>query len=229
MKRRYKLLLIVTIGVIITLIINSITTEYKFSLVSLGDGVSLGMTGYDVVGTSYNDYVKEHIENRNYLKNYNNEYSIQHLTIEELYNHLEKNRTGSKSKTPFKQVLAHADLITINIGMDEFIDLAIKNKIDEKHIKEYLYYYEKFITNIRSFYENDIIIISLYPAYNFDKNTVYELNQSLATIAGNNNADFLDITALSLNQDYYANKVSYYMNYKAHQIISKELINMYKL
>ena len=78
MKRRYKLLLIILLGVIFTFLINFITVKDKINLVSLGDGFSLGMTPYNVAGPSFNDYLKENLENKNKLGTYNNEFSIAH-------------------------------------------------------------------------------------------------------------------------------------------------------
>ena len=62
MKRRYKLLLIIIFGALLTFLINFITVKDKINLVSLGDGFSLGMTPYNVAGPSFNDYLKENIE-----------------------------------------------------------------------------------------------------------------------------------------------------------------------
>lgn len=226
MKRRYKLILIILIGIILAIVINVITIENKISIVALGDGVALGMTAYNMVGYSYNDYLKEYYENRNTLKDYNNEFSIQHLTIEELDDYLEKNIKGSKTKIPFKQSLAKADIITLNVGMDEFIDYSIKNMLDDKRIDKFIDSYDKFLKTIRTFYDNKIIVIGLYPVYNLEKSTIFDINNRINNIAGKYNAMFLDITAISLNEDYYANNSSYYMNYRGHKAIYKLIYKM---
>ena len=98
MKRRYQLLLIIVIGGIFTIIINSTSITSKISLVALGDGLSLGMTPYNVAGNSFNDYLKEELENKNKLDNYNNEFSKEDLTIHELNEFLEDNKIGPFSK-----------------------------------------------------------------------------------------------------------------------------------
>lgn len=226
MKRRYQLLLIIIVGIFLTIFINNTTVENKISYVAIGDGVSLGMTAYNVVGYSYNDYFVENIENKNKLQNYNNEFSIQHLTIEKLNDYLEDNVTGVKSKIPFKQTLAKGDIIIINIGMDEFIDLAIKNKISDAYIEKYIHDYNQFIKNIRTFYDKELIIIGLYPVYNLDKNTIYNINKGLQSIAVDNKSKFLDITAISLNEEYYLDNTSYYMNYKGHKAIYNQLLKI---
>lgn len=223
MKRRYKLLLIILSGVLLAILINFITVEDKITLVAMGDGVSIGMMSSNIVGYSYNDYLKEYYETKNDLDSYNNEFSEQHLTIENLNMYLEKNVKGSKTKVPIKQILAKADLITINIGMDELIDYSTKNMLNEKRIDTFILNYNEFIKQIRSFYDKEILIVGLYPFYNLDNNSIYEINNRIKKIAGNNKVKFLDITAISLNSEYYTSS-SYYMNYKGHQAIYKEIL-----
>ncbi len=228
MKRRYKLLLILTIGLIATIIINSTTVHKKISIVSLGDGFSLGMTPYNVAGTSFNDYLKEKFEKKNMLDDYNNEYSITHLTTHELKDYLEENIRGSSTKIPIKQTLAKAEIITIAIGVDEFADKSLVEKINDEKIDDYLKDMEDILKTIKDFYEKKLIVIGLYPAYKFDKKDAIEVNSKLKVLCGKYNVDFLDVLAISLNEKYYLEKESYYMNYKAHEEIAKMLYVMYK-
>ena len=55
MKLKYKIFIIVFIGTIFTIFISSKTMDQKVTVVAIGDGLSLGMTSYDMVGVSYND------------------------------------------------------------------------------------------------------------------------------------------------------------------------------
>ena len=57
MKRRYKLLLIIVIGSVLAIVIYFQVHSSKLNLVAIGDGFSLGMTPYNVVGISFNDYL----------------------------------------------------------------------------------------------------------------------------------------------------------------------------
>lgn len=223
MKLKYKIAIIVLAGILVTIFINRNTANYKMSLVALGDGVSLGMTSYSMVGYSYNDYLMESIESRHKLQDYNNEFSIEHQTIEDLNEAIEENNKGIKTKVPIKQTIAKAEILTINAGMDEFIDYSIKNKVNEDRIVKYLNEYYTLLKNIRTFYDKEIIIIGLYSVYDLDKNTIYGINQEIAKIALEFKAKFLDISALALNREYYSNDASYYMNYKGHKAIFNQL------
>lgn len=64
MKRRYKLILIIVLGAILTFIINSLRVSSKTNFMAIGDGLSVGMTPYNVAGTSFNDYLAEKLENK---------------------------------------------------------------------------------------------------------------------------------------------------------------------
>lgn len=228
MKRRYKLLIIILIGVVVTILINFVSVKNNLTLVSLGDGLSLGMTPYNVAGTSFNDYLKEKIEKKRRLGEFNNEFSKEHLTIRELNDYLEDNAIGSFTRIPIKQTLAKADIITIAIGLDEMADKSLVQNISGEQIDNYLIEMEKLFKSIRKFYEKNIVVIGLYPAYNFNKKDAIEVNSKLKNLCGKYNISFVDIIALSLNEKYYLEKNSYYMNYQAHSEIAKMLYIMYK-
>ena len=226
MKRRYKLLLIIVSGIIITIIINSITLKNKITLVSLGDGFSLGMTPYNVAGSSFNDYLKEILDENNKLDEYNNEFSQAHLKIHELNEILEDNTLGKFTRIPIKQTIAKAEILTISIGLDEIADASLEGNITIDILENYLKEYNNLLETIRNFYDKKIIIIGLYPAYNFDRNDAIEVNNSLKKLAGEFNSQFLDILPFYLNNEYFLDKTSYYMNYKAHEKIATLLEEM---
>lgn len=226
MKRRYKLLLIIVSGIIITILINSITLKNKITLVSLGDGFSLGMTPYNVAGSSFNDYLKEILDENNKLDEYNNEFSQAHLKIHELNEILEDNTLGKFTRIPIKQTIAKAEILTISIGLDELADASLEGNITIDILENYLKEYNNLLETIRNFYDKKIIIIGLYPAYNFDRNDAIEVNNSLKKLAGEFNSQFLDILPFYLNNEYFLDKTSYYMNYKAHEKIATLLEEM---
>ena len=85
--------------------------------------------------------------------------------------------------------------------------------------------YNKLIKYIRSFYNNRIIIISLYPFNGIDKNTILDINNEIKRIAMDNNAEYIDIFAYALNKDYFYNNKTIYLNYRAHKNIAKTINN----
>lgn len=221
MKRRYKLLLIIVMGISLTILINVLTMKPKFYLTALGDGVALGVTSYQVVGLSFNDYLKDYYENKNEPVIYNHEFTEDSLTMEELKYAIKENKMGEESAIPLKQIIAKSNLVTLAIGMDEIVDYQLKDKLNDKRIEDFLNDYNLFLKEIRTFYKNDLLVIGLYPTYNLDQNTVFSINKELQKIAANNSCKFIDITALALNPKYYSDNTSYYMNYKGHKAIYK--------
>lgn len=228
MKRRYKLLLIILVGAVATLIINSFSVKSKTSLVALGDGFSLGMTPYNVAGTSFNDYLKEKLESRHEIDDFNNDFSITHLTIHELNGYLKDNVLGKNSKIPIKQIIAKAEIITIAIGIDELADKSLVMDIGSEQIDNYIKEMSSLLKQIREFYDKEIIVIGLYPAYKLSQKDVVDINKQLQVLCGKYNSLFLDVLAISVNPDYYLAESSYYMNYKAHEKIAKMLYVIYK-
>lgn len=223
MKRRYKLILIIIIGVILTIIINSINSVNKITFTALGDGVALGNTSYDVVGLSFNDYLKERLDSNNLLETFNNEFSINNITVTELYNYLDNNVDGSRTKIPIKQTIASSDYVTIAIGMDE-----LNNNLSDEIINKYLNNMESLLKDIRVFYKKDIILLSLYKSDKLSKNNVVSINNKLKVICGKYDAYFIDVLGLSLNNKYFLDANSYYLNYLAHKEIAKEIYMIIK-
>lgn len=228
MKRRYKLIIIIIIGIITTIIINSLKISDKVFLTTLGDGFSLGMTPYNVAGKSYNDYLKELFSNDSNLESYNYEFAEEHLTAHMLNEIISSNKKGKYTSLPIKQILAKSNLITISIGLNEFAEKSILEKIDKDTIDSYLNEINILFSSIRKFYQKDIIFIGLYPAVNFKKSDAIEVNSKLKILCGKYNINFLDIIAISLKEDYYLEKSNYYLNYKAHEQIGNLLYDMYK-
>ena len=224
LKRRYKILLIILMGIIFTILINLRFPDNKTSLVALADGCAEGMTSYDMVGLSFNDYLNDYLEKQHKLKNFNNEFTIQNMEIEELLDMLQDNKLSCKTKLPIQQIIDQADILTIAIGIDEFTNLSLKNKLNEEAVIKYLNNYETFIQKVRSFYNKTIIIIGIYPTNNIKSDIVYQINKGLEKIAVNYKCQFLDIMALSLKKEYYLNENSYYLNYLGH----KEIYNNIK-
>ena len=66
-----KILILTLIGTIISVIIYFYTKSDEITIVALGDGLSLGMTPYEIEGMSFNDYLKEDYKEKYKLKKYN--------------------------------------------------------------------------------------------------------------------------------------------------------------
>ena len=65
-----KIIIIALLGSILSIIIYFYTRKEEINIVSLGDGISIGMTPYNIEGYSYNDYLKNTYDNIHKLNKY---------------------------------------------------------------------------------------------------------------------------------------------------------------
>ena len=227
MKRRYKLLIIILIGAVLTFFIYfSFSHINKINIVAIGDAIALGMTPYNVDGISYNDYLRDYYDNKHLLNDYNKEFAINHLTIDKLNYFLEKNTSGNNTHKNIKQIIAQANIVTIAIGEDDFADISLRTKEFDKYVDDFILNYKNVLATIRTFYDKTIIILGVYPAYNLDKNTVININNKIKELSLTYETKFLDLLPVSLNSNYYLQPTSYYMNYQAHQKIYQDILKL---
>ena len=223
MKRRYKLLLIILVGGILTILINNIRPKDKITLVAIGDSLSVALTPYGVVGTSFTDYISEYLDSKNKLDSYNYDYSYDHLTIKKLNDYM--NNNNIKNKIPIKQLVKKGELVTIALGIDEIADISKRKEIDTDDINNYIVEYEKLFKSIRGFYKKRIVVVGLYPVINISKSIIIDINKKLSILCGKYNVDFIDIMPYALDKSYYFKNDNYYLNYKVHKRISEIIIN----
>ena len=215
-----KLILITLIGGILSIIIYVFTQNNEITIMSIGDGLSSGETPYGIEGYSFNDYLKEDYLTIHKLNNYI-EYASRDKTIKELIYEIKENKeiTLKNEKIEIKQAINKADILTIAIGMDELAN----NKITSKIKNEYLHDLEELFSMINLLNKNKIVIISLYTWEKNDLLTIEKLNASVRDIALTNNFEFVDINKILMNEEYFFQKNSYYINYLGHKRIYEEI------
>lgn len=215
-----KLILITLLGGILSIIIYVFTQNNEITIMSIGDGLSSGETPYGIEGYSFNDYLKEDYLTIHKLNNYI-EYASRDKTIKELIYEIKENKeiTLKNEKIEIKQAINKADILTIAIGMDELAN----NKITSKIKNEYLHDLEELFSMINLLNKNKVVIISLYTWEKNDLLTIEKLNASVRDIALTNNFEFVDINKILMNEEYFFQKNSYYINYLGHKRIYEEI------
>ncbi len=216
-----KIILITILGGILSIIIYFFTQNNEITIVAIGDGLSIGMTPYNIDGISFNDYLKEDYELQHNLKKYIYEFASSRKTIKELIYEIKENKTLliKNDNIEIKQALNQADILTIAIGMDELANTKITKEIKE----EYLHDIEELLSMIKMLNQNQIIVISLYTWGKNDFLTIENINASIRDIALANNFMFIDINKILMENKYYLTQDSYYINYLGHQAIYKEI------
>lgn len=215
-----KLILITLLGGILSIIIYFFTQNNEITIMSIGDGLSSGETPYGIEGYSFNDYLKEDYITKHKLNHYI-EYASSNKTIKELIYEIKDNKevTLKNEKIEIKQAINKADILTIAIGMDELASKKITNQIKN----EYLHALEELLSMVNMLNQNKVIIISLYTWGKNDLLTIEKLNASMRDIALTNGFLFVDINKILMNEEYFLQKDSYYINYLGHKRIYEEI------
>ena len=116
-----------------------------------------------------------------------------------------------------------------NIRLATYASRCIENEIlmlirkTSKIKNEYLHDLEELFSMINLLNKNKVVIISLYTWGKNDLLTIEKLNASVRDIALTNNFEFVDINKILMNEEYFFQKNSYYINYLGHKRIYEEI------
>ena len=213
-----QIILTIFIGILMAFIIYKITYHEEMNFLALGDGISLGLTAYNVKGYSYNDYLKDYFEDNTILREYISDFASVDETSKSLLNKISNNEPAVNNMT-IQQAISKAKIITISLGMDELNNLKT---LKSKNISEYLTNMEKIIKMIRNINKNNqVIIISLYETSKLSKDNVLKINSELNNLTNKYNLKFVDISDVVLHKEFYMLPNNYYLNYKGHEYISE--------
>ncbi len=215
-----KIIIITLLGSILSIIIYFYTRKEEINIVSLGDGISIGMTPYNIEGYSYNDYLKNTYDNIHKLNKYY-EFGSFGKTARELIYEIKENKTKSfkEDKIEIQRAINEADILTISIGMDELSE----DKITKQMILEYEDDIKELFSMINTSLLFNIFIIGLYTIKKEELASIERLNAILREEAINNNFIFIDITNIVNKKEYYLDSKSYYINYQGHLAIYNEI------
>lgn len=216
-----KLILITILGTIFSAIIYFYTKSDEINIVALGDGLALGMTPYNIKGYSYNDYLKEEYKNNHKLNKYY-EFASTGKTVKELIYEIKDNKTIniSNEKIEIQRAINEANILTINIGMDELSE----DKITSSIIKEYKEDIEELLSMIKMLNNKKVIVLGLYTIKKQELLNINKINAIINEACISNNFTFIDISSILTDNNYYFTKDSYYINY----IGNKEIYNKLK-
>lgn len=225
MQRKYELLLIILFSTLIAFFIYNFNKREKIYLSAFGDGVSSGETAYNIAGISYNDYIKDYFEDIGVLEDYNKSFSKKNYKLSDMLKDLNNNSYNNKEKMRIKQAIDKSHVITISFGEDELTKQAITKDLNDKVIRDFLNNYDILLTEIRKINHNKIFVIGIYENEFLEQSRTIIINAELSNLARKHNCEFVNIESLLTNEDFFLNKKSYYFSYRAHEIISKTIIN----
>ena len=210
MKKLFKLLFLIFI-ILSVFFIYIKTKDSKYTILSLGDNLSLGIDSYGIKGPSYIDFYKNYILKKKETVIKNDQYSRKDLTINALLQELKENNN-------LKKDLSSANILILTVGYNDLIykinlNENINSDILKKEVQEIQKDYLNLLKEIRKYYKNKIVVIGYFASNKTDYyiNTgIKELNKTLQSAKNITYIDTYDL--LKPKRKYFSNKNSYYPN-----------------
>ena len=222
MKKLFKLLFLIFI-ILSVFFIYIKTKDSKYTILSIGDNLSLGIDSYGIKGPSYIDFYKNYILKKKETVIKNDQYSRKDLTINALLQELKENNN-------LKKDLSSANILILTVGYNDLIykinlNENINSDILKKEVQEIQKDYLNLLKEIRKYYKNKIVVIGYFASNKTDYyiNTgIKELNKTLQSAKNITYIDTYDL--LKPKRKYFSNKNSYYPNLQGYLRISKKII-----
>ncbi len=214
-----KLILLCIISTILSFIIYFYTKSDELTLVSLGDGLALGMTPYNIEGYSFNDYLQNNLKDNHKLKTYIPYFASENKTIKELIYEIKENKQSPINSIEIQRAINEADILTISIGIDELSNIKITNKIKQEFANDF----NELISLIKTLNHNKVIVLGIYETPNHDALTTNKINAIIRDVTLSNNFTFLDINSILQDPKFYFNDNKYYINYEGHKAIYEKI------
>lgn len=222
MKKLLKLLFLIFI-ILSVFFIYIKTKDSKYTILSLGDNLSLGIDSYGIKGPSYIDFYKNYILKKKETVIKNDQYSRKDLTINALLQELKENNN-------LKKDLSSANILILTVGYNDLIykinlNENINSDILKKEVQEIQKDYFNLLKEIRKYYKNKIVVIGYFASNKTDYYInigIKELNKTLQSAKNITYIDTYDL--LKPKRKYFSNKNSYYPNLQGYLRISKKII-----
>ncbi|MBQ8891866.1 MAG: SGNH/GDSL hydrolase family protein [Bacilli bacterium] len=230
-----KKIIIPILIVFLVFIIYKTNDEKLIDYMVLGDSISLGINSYGNKTYGYNDYIKRYLENNNLMHRYNNYFSKSNYTIKELTDDIENNKNILYDDKTYniKRELREADLLTLSIGMDEFVKILNKNNIEFDNIKvdldNIISQMDTLLEKITEFSKAKIILVGYYnPKNNYNKNIdriFAYMNSEYLNLSKKYNIDYVDIyNSIKSDSTYLPNELDYHLTSRGYLKISRDIL-----
>ena len=237
MKRISKYLVLFLIIISVFLIYVFFKND-KINYIAIGDSLAKGVNAYNDSGYSYNDYLKDYLDETNKISYYTKKYTKKRNTTAELIKELETN-------TKMKKDLRESDLVTISIGGEDILnnikieELNINEILSiKKEISNILIDIENCIKEIRKYAKKEIIVIGYYNPipflFNVSGNDIDKLfayiDEEYKKISKKYNCIYIPIYQLfKNNSNFLPNPSSIYPGRDGYEAIFNEIIKNYKI
>ena len=214
-----KKLLFLAVIILIVFFIYLATLDKKVYYLSIGDFITTGIDN----DFEWNNEIVTYLKDKKKFETYVNEFSKENLRTTDLYNMINTNEFViiDKKKKTIKNALIKADLLTLSIGMNDFIykmGIEKQTSLNElyNYVDEVILDLDNLFNLIRKYCKEDIIITNYYVPINLkNENNVKMINYAnicLKEIANKYNIELIDISNFSNNQSLFLPNTSFFSN-----------------
>lgn len=201
---------------------------------SLGDGLAYGTTPYGGKDYGYAEYVKDYLTEEKKLEVFVDDLVNPNKRATDIIKDIKENReieVNGKKKT-FQNALIKADLVTISIGMNDFIkDLEINydfgindlyNRFDQAYID-----IEEMFKLLRDYCKEQIIMIGYYdPTHSETLDEFFDyVNGKINVLASNYDIIYINPYEDFKNNIYFDNPKSFFPNKKGYEVLARKIID----
>ena len=207
---KIKKILILVLIVLTVFLIYLTTLDKKVYYLSIGDFITTGIDN----DFEWNDKIVTYLKDKNKFEVYVNSFSKENLRTTDLYNMIDNNEKDiiDKKEKTIKNALIKADLLTLSIGMNDFIykmGIDKQNNLNElyDYVDEVMLDLDNLLNIIRKYCKEDIIITNYYVPTNLkNENNIKMINYAnncLEELVKQYNIELVDISNYSNNASLF--------------------------
>lgn len=201
----------------------------KKNYLVIGDSLSKGINEYGVASYGYSDFIKDYLENKKILKNYNKTYTDVNYKVSDIVKILEYNE--SKNNISLNRLIKEADIITISLGIDEIYYKINKNNQNiYTYIDNMIIDYNKILNYISKFHHDKVYILGYYNTTKNNIDIFNYANYKLEVLTKKYNYTYIDLAKILDNNPTYISQISnnYMPNIRGYEKISQIIVENLK-
>ena len=201
----------------------------KKNYLVIGDSLSKGINEYGVVSYGYSDFIKDYLEDKKILKNYNKTYTDVNYKVSDIVKILEYNE--SKNNISLNRLIKEADIITISLGIDEIYYKINKNNQNiYTYIDNMISNYNKILNYISKFHHDKVYILGYYNTTKNNIDIFNYANYKLEVLTKKYNYTYIDLAKILDNNPTYISQISnnYVPNIRGYEKISQIIVENLK-
>ena len=205
------------------------TENNKKNYLVIGDSLSKGINEYGVASYGYSDFIKDYLEDKKILKNYNKTYTDVNYKVSDIVKILEYNE--SKNNISLNRLIKEADIITISLGIDEIYYKINKNNQNiYTYIDNMISNYNKILNYISKFHHDKVYILGYYNTTKNNIDIFNYANYKLEVLTKKYNYTYIDLAKILDNNPTYISQINnnYLPNIKGYQKISQIIVENLK-